>query len=83
MAVRKEEVFPQPELTEPQQDEVRLAEIAFDALLRLNKRLSVVLYCTRDPKIRKELEHIYTHAGWKVHFEQAGETEYYWVDIKP
>lgn len=82
MSILRSEVFPKAELTDNQRKQINLAEIALDALLQLNGYTSVVILCTKDQRIRTELEDVYHRTGWHINFVRAGDSDYYYVDIR-
>jgi len=83
VAFERSVVYPKRELTGGQKKQIRLAETALDALLELNGYASVMLRCTADQRVRKELEDIYSKAGWRVSFVRFLDSYYFYVDIQP
>ena len=83
MAFERAVIYPKKELMDVQKKQIRLAETALDALLELNGYTSVVLRCTADQRVRKELEDIYSKVGWRVSFARVLDSDYFYIDIQP
>ena len=88
MAILKSTVYPKVPLTTEQEKNIRLAEVALDALLQINGSASTIIRSTKDQRVRDEIHGKYTNAGWRVYFVGAsnrniGEAnpDYFYVDI--